>query len=307
MALGCKEKEKTELGEGAVAMVFGQELSLEEFNKELGKFKSNFVDTATTLSDEDELKIKRRVLDSMIQRRIYLVEMDKLEIKEDQELIKKQYSQLMMQYGSKEAIEQAISGAGYTLDKFMEEMSFQTRINNLNKYIEDLELNVDEDTKKEYYQEHKETVFVKNGSVTARHILIKVENGETEALKTINSIRDEILAGLNFSDAAKKYSQGPSGENGGSLGTFGKGQMVPEFENAAFTLPVESVSEPILTQFGYHLIYVDSRVEDEIATYEEAESFITNYLKKENYLDALKVRANVIRPEWAAESSSEDK
>jgi peptidyl-prolyl cis-trans isomerase C len=89
-------------------------------------------------------------------------------------------------------------------------------------------------------------------SVRASHILV---NTKEEALK----IRQEILNGISFEDAAKKYSLCPSKTNGGDLGYFGKGDMVPEFENAAFALPINEVSFPIKTQFGWHLIKVTDK------------------------------------------------
>ena len=95
--------------------------------------------------------------------------------------------------------------------------------------------------------------------VQALHILV---NTEDEA----NQIREEILAGqtknevfYNFMNAAKKYSKCPSGKDGGILGYFGRGDMVKPFEEAAFNLPNGQVSEPVKTQFGYHLIYVVSK------------------------------------------------
>lgn len=90
-------------------------------------------------------------------------------------------------------------------------------------------------------------------SATARHILVKTEN---EA----NNLKQEIEGGADFGDLAKKHSQCPSGKQGGSLGTFRKGQMVPEFDRVVFgDLPVGEVSEPVKTQFGYHLIEVQNR------------------------------------------------
>ncbi len=95
--------------------------------------------------------------------------------------------------------------------------------------------------------------------VEALHILVPTE-------QEAKDIRAEILQGTtkkeifdNFMNAAKKYSKCPSGKSGGILGWFGKGDMVPEFEKAAFSLPLGEVSEPVKTQFGWHLIYVISR------------------------------------------------
>lgn len=86
--------------------------------------------------------------------------------------------------------------------------------------------------------------------VRASHILVKT-------LEEATALRAEIVSGkITFEEAAQQNSLCPSGARGGDLGFFGKGMMVPEFETAAFSLPVGEVSEPIQTQFGYHLIVV---------------------------------------------------
>lgn len=86
-------------------------------------------------------------------------------------------------------------------------------------------------------------------SVKASHILV-----DTRA--EANLIKSKIDNGESFEALAKKYSKCPSGQEGGNLGYFERGQMVPEFEDAAFDLPVGKVSEPVHTQFGWHLIKV---------------------------------------------------
>jgi peptidyl-prolyl cis-trans isomerase C len=85
--------------------------------------------------------------------------------------------------------------------------------------------------------------------VRASHLLVDTEE---EVLK----LRDEILAGKPFADVAREVSKCPSKAQGGDLGYFGRGRMVPEFDQAAFTLPVGELSEPIKTQFGWHLLIV---------------------------------------------------
>ena len=85
--------------------------------------------------------------------------------------------------------------------------------------------------------------------VRASHLLVKTK-------EEADKIREEILAGKDFAEAAREVSLCPSGKQGGDLGYFGRGQMVPEFDTAAFSLPVGVVSEPIKTQFGWHLLVV---------------------------------------------------
>ena len=88
--------------------------------------------------------------------------------------------------------------------------------------------------------------------VKASHLLVKTEE---EAIK----LREDILAGKDFALVAAEVSLCPSGANGGDLGYFGKGQMVREFEDAAFSMEVGEVSQPIKTGFGYHLIYLTDK------------------------------------------------
>lgn len=88
---------------------------------------------------------------------------------------------------------------------------------------------------------------------TASHILVATQE---QAL----DLKKQIEGGTSFADLAKKHSQCPSGRQGGSLGEFDQGDMVPEFDKVVFgSLPIGQVSEPIKTQFGYHLIQVQKR------------------------------------------------
>lgn len=86
-----------------------------------------------------------------------------------------------------------------------------------------------------------------NMKVKARHILVKQEHEAQDLLKKIGE-------GKSFEALAREHSDCPSSEEGGDLGSFGKGAMVPAFEAAAFALKVGEVSQPVRTQFGYHLI-----------------------------------------------------
>lgn len=83
--------------------------------------------------------------------------------------------------------------------------------------------------------------------IKARHILV---GQEYECQDLVKKLQD----GSTFEDLAKKFSKCPSGQRGGDLGEFGKGKMVPAFEEAAFALQVGEVSPPVSTRFGYHLI-----------------------------------------------------
>ncbi|MGH8225727.1 MAG: peptidylprolyl isomerase [Gammaproteobacteria bacterium] len=86
----------------------------------------------------------------------------------------------------------------------------------------------------------------------ARHILVADE-------QTCTDLKTEIEGGADFAALAKAHSQCPSGRNGGDLGEFGPGQMVPEFDRVVFSAPIGEVQGPVKTQFGYHLLEVTRR------------------------------------------------
>lgn len=89
-------------------------------------------------------------------------------------------------------------------------------------------------------------------TASARHILVDSKE-DCESLKT------QIESGADFAELAKQHSKCPSGKQGGELGQFGPGQMVPEFDQVVFSAPVNSVQGPVKTQFGYHLVEVTQR------------------------------------------------
>ena len=89
---------------------------------------------------------------------------------------------------------------------------------------------------------------------TARHLLV-----DTEA--ECNEIKAKIEAGADFAEMAKQHSNCPSSRDGGNLGEFGRGMMVPEFDKVVFSAPLNVVQGPVKTQFGYHLLEVTSRTE----------------------------------------------
>ena len=109
----------------------------------------------------------------------------------------------------------------------------------------------------DYYNQNKEQ-FVTGETVNASHILVDSEEKANEILAKINA------GEISFEDAAKENSSCPSKQNGGNLGDFGRGQMVPEFDTAVFEMAEgEITSAPVKTQFGYHLIKLNSKNESE--------------------------------------------
>ena len=128
-----------------------------------------------------------------------------------------------------------------------------------------------------YYQAHRDE-FKREEEACASHILVKVKqsaeakegHSDEEAKKIAQGVLDQLKAGKDFAELAKKSSedQGSAGQ-GGSLGCFGRGRMVPEFENAAFSLGVGETSDLVKSPFGYHVIRLTERKEESVAPLEQ--------------------------------------
>ncbi|MBM4152839.1 MAG: hypothetical protein FJ220_04880, partial [Kiritimatiellaceae bacterium] len=134
-----------------------------------------------------------------------------------------------------------------------------------------------------FYEENIESFKIQEG-VAASHILLAFSEDDTDETKAqkkkdIEKIRSDLLAGADFAEVAKEKSDCPSKENGGSLGMFSHGQMVPEFEAAAFTQEIGTVGEVVETQFGYHLIKVAKRQEAGVRPLSEVKDQLQEYLQ----------------------------
>lgn len=135
------------------------------------------------------------------------------------------------------------------------------------------DVTVTEEEVAEYYEANKEQ-YKKGATVSAKHILVDSEEKCT-------SILAEITNGEKaFEEAAQAYSSCPSGQRGGDLGEFGKGQMVKEFEEAAFAAEIGHVVGPVATQFGFHLIKVEKKTEATVSPFEEVKGQVQQFLKQ---------------------------
>lgn len=285
----------------AIATIGREKITQGEFDAELTKFQG-IIPADYEMSEEENAMFESQILNSMIQKRVFTKKLDELAIEANQEDVDAQFQQMIMQYGTEEKMIEEVEAQGFTVEELRKEFTYQLRLQELSNYAAETdEITISDEDSMAYYEENKESVFTKLPTVNAcRHILIVPEEGDdAAALVEATSIREEILAGLDFAEAAAKYSQGPSNTNGGQLGQFQKGQMVKEFEDVAFNISINEVSQPVLTQFGYHIIKVEDRSEAEVAPFEETKTFITSQLKREQFFAQVEEDAKIKKPEWA--------
>lgn len=149
----------------------------------------------------------------------------------------------------------------HTKESLLKQYAIRTTLNNAT---------VGEKEVSDYYEQNKER-FMDPASVQASHILVDTEDEAKE-------IAEKINAGLEFEAAAGQHSKCPSKEKGGDLGFFTKGRMVPEFEEAAFEMEKDELSNPVKTQFGYHLIKVTDKKPESVSSFEEVKDQLTHQM-----------------------------
>ena len=155
------------------------------------------------------------------------------------------------------------------------------------------DIEVTEEECMEFYKSNPQH-FVQGESVSAKHILVEDEAKAVELL-------EKITAGeMSFEDAAKSCSTCPSGQQGGDLGAFTRGQMVPEFDTAAFAAEIDHIVGPVKTQFGYHLIKVYEKAEASVTPYEQVAAAISSNLKVQKQNDAYMAKVAELKAKYMA-------
>lgn len=205
-------------------------------------------------------------------------------------------------------LEDALKQMDLDVDTWKEEIRSQMQIEELvNKTIASAPEATGEDVQK-FYNDNPQ-YFEKPASVQASHILLSFEDGETDESKAekkakLEGFLKEIEGGAEFADLAKEHSSCPSSAKGGDLGSFGKGQMVPPFEKAAFMMEPGQISEVVETNFGYHIIKLTAKTDAGKQPIEEAREQITQHLnqqKKEGvwtaYVEGLRKDAEIVNAE----------
>lgn len=153
---------------------------------------------------------------------------------------------------------------------------------------------VSESEARAFYDKNAEK-FMEKASMHARHILVANEKDAQDIINTLKPLKGDVLK-EKFIELAKEKSTGPSAPNGGDLGTFTKGQMVPEFSKAVWALENGQITTtPVKTQFGYHVIYLETKTESKPASYEKVKNNIITSLKQQQFTVKIKEVAKELK------------
>ena len=207
------------------------------------------------------LKLQESVLQSMVDQKVVLemASLDSIivEEKEVNQSLDQQVQMLIAQSGSEEEAEKML---GQSLRSFRDEFWFDMQDRMISERYQQQLLNAISTTREEvvgFYETYKDSLPLLPLRAKIRQLLIKIppsDSSKMETIKLLNNIRKQIMEGESFAALAEKYSIDPSRNLGGGLGWVKRGSLVKNFETVAFTLDSGIISNPIETEFGFHLI-----------------------------------------------------
>ena len=237
------------------AVVNGQEISAEAVNFELDRLVRFYMGHGMTMAEirQNLPKLEAKALDQAIGAKLLLDQAARLDIPVTEKDIDAEVARVVQQVGGEENYKKALAAQGISEADFRKELEKGARVNMLVNQACAHVADPTEDEVTAFYEAHK-AEYVEPPQVLCQHILVKGSNDA--ALDKIKEIRERIVNDkADFAEEAKKHSDCPSGAQGGSLGWFGRGMMVPEFDKAAFEMKKGDVSGVVTTEFGYHIIY----------------------------------------------------
>jgi foldase protein PrsA len=227
-------------------------------------------------------------LDQLITERLLEQEAAKANVKVTDEDIEKEIADIKKQFPSEDQFNMILAQNGMTLDTLKEQMQTQLLISK----IFEPQIEISEESMKKYFEDNKQ-MFEKPEEIKASHILV---DSKEEAEK----ILAELKNGGDFAKLAKENSKDGSKDQGGDLGYFPRGKMVPEFEEVAFTLEPGAISDVVKSEFGYHIIKVTDKKPAQAANFEENKADIKKQLFNEElakkgpeWLDKIKAEADI--------------
>ncbi len=286
-----------------VAIVNGVEITRTVFEQQLEAQMQQYQAQGMQIDDEQRSEIEEQLLDQLIARELILQDGRDRGIAPSDEDVAAQLEQIKAQFPSEEAFEEALAQQNLTLEEIESDIAEQMVIEEILQGDVLSDTQIGEEAAREFYDDNPE-LFETPPQVRASHILVLTqdmdESEREEARARIDEIRSRIDEGEDFAELAREYSDDGTAADGGDLGYFSQGQMVPEFEEVAFDLDVGEISDIVETQFGYHIIHKTDESDAGVQEFEEALPQIEQFLGQQeqqelfrNYIDELRDRADV--------------
>jgi peptidyl-prolyl cis-trans isomerase C len=281
------------------ATVNGKAIPYTDFEVEMTLLKRRMEQQGQVLPEERMTEIKGQLLDEMINQELLYQESQKKGLKIEDQKVDEEMAALKARYTDPKEFEHILSEMHLTEKRIKEQIAQKMAIRAWLDQEVIPGVQVSDEEAKTFYEQNP-PYFTQPEQVHARHILIKVEEGATpeakqEARKKIEGLKKRIDAGEDFAALAQEYSDCPSKENGGDLGYFAKGKMVRPFAEKAFDMKTNEISDPVETNFGYHLIQVLGRREGKTVAFDEAKEKIKQNLRNEHIQEKVETQLAALR------------
>ncbi|MFZ3172524.1 MAG: peptidylprolyl isomerase [Carboxydocellales bacterium] len=281
---GCTKKPGSE----AVATVNGEEITRAQLDKRVNKmvevYKGQGLDFNSEQGKGMKTALERQLLDGMVEEKLLLMEAEKQGALPSAADIKTKVEETKKKFDTEEKFLAALKTYNMDVQEFSDWTKQNIALDALfNKVTKDVKVS-DADIKK-YYDENKET-FKQPEKLRARHILIKFDTDKEKVGRTPEQAKKlalDILAQLNkgedFAKLAQEKTEDPGSKDKGGEYTFGRGEMVKEFEDAAFALQSGQITkEPVKTVYGYHIIKTEEKIPAKDKTFDEVKGELQSSL-----------------------------
>ncbi len=291
---------------GPAAVVNGEKISQKEFEQLLNYFRYQYMQQGMQIQGPQLEQLKKMVLESLIDNEL-LYQIAKEEgYGPSEEQLEAELKKTKGRFADEDSYKKALEQQGLSEDELKQELAKQMTKAEFEEDQFGDQTSVDSSEVKAFYEDNPKQ-FEQPEQIRASHILVKVEKDATEedkaaAKEKLQAAKKRIEDGEEFSEVAREVSEGPSSKRGGDLDYFGRGQMVPQFEEAAFNMEVGEISNIVETSFGYHLIKLTDHKEASTVPFEEVEGDIKSHLErtklqqaKKAYLDEKKQNAEIER------------
>lgn len=223
--------------------------------------------TRNDLYDAMVMQTGQDTLDNLISKKIIEQEAEKQNIKVSDADIEKELKKLAEYYGGQDAFEQTVASSNMSMDDVKKDVVLNVQLEKLMGS----KITVTDEEIKKYFEANTDS-FATPEQVKVSHILVDSEEKASQ-------VKQQLAAGKDFAELAKEYSTDTASKDlGGDLGMVSKGEMVEGFEKAAFALEAGQISEPVKTEFGYHIIKVSEKNAAQSGTLEENKDEIKDIL-----------------------------
>jgi peptidyl-prolyl cis-trans isomerase C len=285
------------------AIVNGKAITMSDYQAGIDQLHRQISMTGRQPDEKEMQALKLRILDNLIDRELLKQEADKRGIKADDAEVNAQLD-AVKKGTTPENFANSLKQMNMTEPALKAYFASQLAVKKLLDKDLASKIVVTPEEVKAFYDSNPDA-FKTPEMVRASHILVKVDKTasaeeKAKALEMIKAIQKRIQSGEDFAKVAKEVSDCPSKDNGGDLNFFQKGQMVPPFENAAFSMKPGQTSDIVETEFGYHIIRLTDKKEAGTMSFDEVKSRIEQHLKTEKmskefpkYVEKFKSKAKI--------------